>query len=96
MTKAEIVQNIVIRTGIDSPTVSAIVEALMETMKESMIGGNNIHLRGFGSFLIKKRAEKKGRNISIGTELIIPAHVIPTFKPAEEFESEVSKRVKIT
>jgi DNA-binding protein HU-beta len=59
MTKAEIVQNIVIKTGIDSPTVSAIVEALMETMKESMISGNNIHLRGFGSFLIKKEQKRK-------------------------------------
>lgn len=96
MIKSEIIQEIANKTGFDKPVVSAIVEALMATMKESMVGGNNIHLRGFGSFLLKTRAEKKGRNISMGTELLIPAHIIPTFKPAEEFVTVVKTKVKLS
>lgn len=94
MIKAEIVQDIANKTGIEKPTVTVIVEALMVTMKQTMIDGNNIYLRGFGTFLLKKRAEKKGRNISKGTTVQIPAHVIPVFKPAEEFELQVKTMVK--
>ena len=95
MTKAEVVQNIVNKTGVEKPTVTVIVETLMETMKKSMIRGNNIYFRGFGSFQLKKRAEKKGRNISKGTTINIPAHIIPVFKPAKEFEALVKTKVKV-
>ena len=64
MTKAEIVTEIAQRTGIEKVAIQATVEELMNVIKNSMIGGENVYLRGFGSFIIKKRAEKTGRNIS--------------------------------
>jgi DNA-binding protein HU-beta len=95
MIKAEIVTEIVNKTGIEKVAVQAMVEALMDTMKESMTKGENIYLRGFGSFILKKRAAKVGRNISKKTEVKIPAHVIPAFKPCKEFVEEVSTKVKV-
>ena len=80
MKKAEIVADIVNATGLNKVVVEATVEALMVTMKESMVNGENIYLRGFGTFLLKKRAEKTGRNITKGTSVKIPAHFIPAFK----------------
>jgi DNA-binding protein HU-beta len=94
MTKAEIVAEIANKTGIEKVAVQATVEALMETIKNSMIHGKNVYLRGFGSFIIKKRAEKTGRNISRNTTLIIPAHNIPAFKPAKTFVNKVKTSVK--
>ncbi|HSN49602.1 MAG TPA: HU family DNA-binding protein, partial [Bacteroidales bacterium] len=73
MTKAEIVADIANKTGIEKVAVQATVEAFMETLKNSMITGQNVYLRGFGSFVIKRRAEKTGRNISRNTTIIIPA-----------------------
>ena len=90
MTKAEIVSKISDQTGIEKPTVHKTVEALMETIKGSMSKGENIYLRGFGSFVIKKRADKTARNISKNTTVIIPAHHVPSFKPAEIFVSKIS------
>ena len=95
MKKAEIVADIVNATGLDKVVVEATVEAIMATIKESMANGENIYLRGFGTFLLKKRAEKTGRNISKGTIVKIPAHFIPAFKPAKEFALEVSSKVKV-
>jgi DNA-binding protein HU-beta len=69
--------------------VQAVVESFMETVKETMVEGENVYLRGFGSFIIKERAEKTGRNISRNTTIIIPAHRIPAFKPAKTFVNEV-------
>ena len=66
----------------------------MDAVKNSMIKGDNVYLRGFGSFVIKRRAEKTGRNISKNTTIIIPAHNIPAFKPAKTFVNEVKKNVK--
>ena len=83
MTKAEIINEIVSKTGIEKPSVSATVEALMETIKQSMVKGENVYLRGFGTFLLKRRAEKTGRNISKNTSVKIPAHIIPAFKPSK-------------
>jgi DNA-binding protein HU-beta len=60
-----------------------------------MIKGENIYLRGFGTFLLKKRAEKTGRNISKNTTVKIPAHMIPAFKPAKEFVAEIKTKVKV-
>ena len=85
MTKADVVNEISMNTGIDKKTVLKTVEALMETVKDSLVDGENVYLRGFGSFIVKKRAEKTARNISKNTTLIIPAHNIPSFKPAKEF-----------
>ena len=95
MTKAEIVTEIVNQTGIDKVSVQGVVESFMETLKQSMAKGENIYLRGFGTFLIKKRAEKTGRNITKNTTIKIPAHMIPAFKPSKEFVIEIKSRVKV-
>ncbi len=95
MTKAEIVAEIASKTGIEKVAVQATVEAFMDTVKNSMVNGQNVYLRGFGSFIIKKRAEKIGRNISKNTTLIIPAHNIPSFKPAKTFVNKVKSSVKV-
>ena len=95
MTKAEIVQEIANKTGIEKVAVQATIEAVMGTIKANMIKGENIYLRGFGTFLLKKRAEKTGRNISKNTTVKIPAHNIPAFKPAKEFVTEIKTKVKV-
>jgi len=89
MTKADIVNEIAKNTGIDKVTVLTTVEAFMETVKDSLSKNENVYLRGFGSYVIKQRAEKTARNISKNTTIIIPAHNIPSFKPAKTFVSEV-------
>ncbi len=95
MTKAEIVAEIANKTGIEKVTVQQTVESFMDALKNSMINGQNVYLRGFGSFIIKKRAEKTGRNISKNTTIIIPAHNIPSFKPAKTFVNKVKSNVKV-
>jgi DNA-binding protein HU-beta len=95
MTKAEIITQIIAKTGIEKPIVTVIVESLMDTMEKSMIEGNEIFFRGFGSFILKKRALKTGRNITKGTTIKIPAHMIPAFKPCKEFVTEVKSKVKV-
>ncbi|MCR5064400.1 MAG: integration host factor subunit beta [Bacteroidales bacterium] len=94
MTKAEIVASISDKTGIEKVAVLAVVEEFMTTVKDAMISGENVYLRGFGSFIIKRRAEKTGRNISKNTSVIVPAHNIPAFKPAKTFLNEVKDNVK--
>jgi DNA-binding protein HU-beta len=94
MTKADIVNEIAKNTGIEKVAVQKTVEAFMETVKDSMISGNNVYLRGFGSFIVKKRAKKTARNISKNTTIIIPAHNIPAFKPAKTFITKVKNKVK--
>lgn len=89
MTKIEIVREIASKTGLEKKDVMVIVESLMETIKTSMTNGEEVFLRGFGSFIIKHRADKTARNISKNTTVIIPAHDIPTFKPAKEFMDKV-------
>lgn len=91
MTKADIVNEISKNTGIEKATVLASIEQFMETVKGSLAEGNNVYLRGFGSFIIKKRAQKTARNISKNTTIIIPEHNIPAFKPAKTFMSELKK-----
>ena len=91
MTKADLVQEISKQTGIDRNEVLMIVEAFMETVKCSLSMGKEVYLRGFGSFIVKRRAEKTARDISKNTTIIIPAHNIPAFKPAKEFMGQVSK-----
>ncbi len=94
MTKAEIATEITRATGIDKHTVMAVVEEFMNVVKDSLAHGENVYLRGFGSFIIKTRAEKIARNISKNTSVVIPEHNIPAFKPANTFKDEVAKGVK--
>ncbi len=94
MTKADIVNEISKSTGIEKVTVQKAVEAFMETIKDSMVKDKNIYLRGFGSFIVKKRAKKTARNISKNTTIIIPEHNIPAFKPAKSFINKVKANVK--
>lgn len=89
MTKEEIVKRIIGKTGISKEEVSASIEGLMSEIKASLSDGENVYLRGFGSFIVKHRKEKTARNISRNTSLIIPAHDIPAFKPAKDFENGV-------
>jgi len=91
MTKAEIVNEISKKTGVDKTTALATVEAFMETVKDSLVKEENVYLRGFGSFILKKRAQKTARNISKNTTIIIPEHNIPSFKPAKTFTNAISK-----
>ena len=89
MTKADIVKEIATSTGIEKQVVLQVVEGLMETIKTSMINGEEVFLRGFGSFIIKHRAEKTARNITKNTTMVVPAHNITAFKPAKSFVEEV-------
>jgi DNA-binding protein HU-beta len=95
MTKADIVTNICETTGLERVEALKAVEAFMTTIKDSLSNGDNVYLRGFGSFVVKERAEKTGRNISKNTAIIIPAHNIPSFKPAKTFVEEVKSNVKV-
>lgn len=95
MTKADIVGSISNKLGLEKTEAQKVVEAFMEEVKNAMSDGENVYLRGFGTFLIKKRAEKTGRNISKKTTIKIPAHNIPAFKPAKSFVEEVKTKVKV-
>lgn len=95
MTKADIVSDISEKTGVEKVIVQATVEAFMNSIKKSLSDGENVYLRGFGSFIVKKRAEKTGRNISKNTTIVIPAHNIPAFKPSKTFVAEVKDNVKV-
>lgn len=95
MTKADIVAEIAEKTGLEKVDVQTTVEAFMKEVKESLEGGENVYLRGFGSFIIKERAKKTGRNISKNTTIIIPAHNIPSFKPAKVFVDGVKSKVEV-
>ena len=94
MTKADIVNDISKQTGIEKVAVKKTVEAFMNSVKNSLEKNENVYLRGFGSFIVKRRAEKTARNISKNTTIIIPEHFIPAFKPAKSFVKKVKKNVK--
>ena len=89
MTKADIVSEIAKSTGVEKVQVQAIVEAFMDSIKTSLTQKNNVYLRGFGSFIVKKRAKKVARNISKNTTITIPEHNIPAFKPTKSFAAKV-------
>jgi DNA-binding protein HU-beta len=95
MTKADIVTKISEKLGIEKGDVQATVESFMEEVKSSLENDNNVYLRGFGSFIVKTRAEKTGRNISKNTTIKIPAHNIPAFKPAKVFIEGVKRNVRV-
>ncbi len=89
MTKADIVSEIAKSTGVEKAQAQAVVEAFMESIKTSLTKKNNVYLRGFGSFIVKKRAQKVARNISKKTTITIPEHNIPAFKPSKSFVAKV-------
>ena len=91
MTKAEIVSEISNKTGLEKQAVQTIVETFMASVKGALAKNENVYLRGFGSFIVKERAEKTARNISKKTTIIIPAHKIPAFKPCKTFVNAVKK-----
>ena len=91
MTQADIVSEIAKTTGIDRVNVLETIEKFMEVVKDSLISGENVYLRGFGSFIIKTRSQKTARNISKNTTIVIPEHKIPAFKPAKSVVEEVKK-----
>ena len=96
MTKADIISEISTKTGIEKVDVQETVEAFFKVIKNSMIGGENAYVRGFGSFVVKKRAQKTARNISKNTANIIPEHFVPSFKPAKVFVDKVKNNSKKT
>jgi DNA-binding protein HU-beta len=85
MTKADIVNEVAKATGLEKIAVQKVIECFMDSVKNSLEKGDNVYLRGFGSFIVKERAEKTARNISKNTTIVIPAHKIPAFKPAKVF-----------
>lgn len=91
MTKQELVRAISRETGVDQPTALVTVEALMDIIKDTMANGENVFLRGFGTFNLKKRAAKTARNITKQETIIVPEHYIPAFKPCPEFQSRVAE-----
>ena len=95
MTKADIVNAISENTGIEKMVVQKTVEAFMESVKGSLIKGEDVLLRGFGSFIVKTRAEKTARDMAKNTTITIPAHNIPAFKPAKSFVAEVKDNNKV-
>lgn len=94
MTKAELISLISKNTGVEKTEVLNIVTSYMEIIKKSLEDGENVYLRGFGSFIVKKRAEKKARNISKNTTITIPEHNIPAFKPAKVFMESIASGKK--
>ncbi len=95
MTKAEVISEIADKTGIEKTDVAATVEAFFKVVKDSMSNGNNIYVRGFGSFVNKKRAKKVARNISKNTAIIIDEHFIPSFKPSKTFIQKIKNSKKL-
>ncbi|NDW10977.1 HU family DNA-binding protein [Dysgonomonas sp. 520] len=85
MTKADLISEISKNTGVSRASVSNVLESFMETVKKSLANDEDVHLRGFGNFVVKHKAEKKARNINTNTQVIVPAHRAPAFKVSKEF-----------
>ena len=94
MTKAEIIAEIAAKTGIEKVDVQETVESFFKVIKGSLQEGENVYVRGFGSFIVKKRAKKTARNISKNTAINIPEHFVPSFKPAKTFVEKVKNSSK--
>lgn len=94
MTKADVINEISEKTGVERKDVQASVEAFFSVVKENMESGNNIYVRGFGSFVNKKRAKKIARNISKNTSIVIDEHFVPSFKPSKSFVERIKANVK--
>ena len=89
MTKAEVVRSVSQKTGMGREEIANIVEAVMDTIKDSLAQGEEVYFRGFGSFIIKQRAAKPARNIAKNTTVVVPAHKAPSFKPSKEFVAKL-------
>lgn len=89
MTKADVIAEIAEKTGIDKADVTQTLESFFTVVKQSLTEGENIYVRGFGSFINKKRAKKVARNISQNKAMVIDEHFIPSFKPAKIFVEQV-------
>ncbi len=95
MTKADVINEISEKTGIDKADVQASIEAFFAVVKNSMAEGDNIYVRGFGSFVNKKRAKKIARNISKNTAIVIEEHFVPSFKPSKIFIEKIRSSPKL-
>ncbi len=95
MTKADVINEIADKTGIDKADVQASVEAFFTVVKNNMANGENVYVRGFGSFVNKKRARKIARNISKNTAIVIDEHYIPSFKPSKIFVEKIKRSNKL-
>ena len=95
MTKAQLVNTISNKLGTEKNETQKVIEAFMQEIRTSMYNGDNVYLRGFGSFIIKTRAAKTGRNISKNIAIEIPAHNIPAFKPSKTFVEKVKTKVAV-
>ena len=92
--KVDVVNQIAKKTGVEKRDVKEVVELFFDMIKDSLCKGENAYFRGFGSFVIKKRAKKIGRIISTNTAIVVPAHNIPKFKPTKSLAASVKKNVK--
>ncbi len=95
MTKADVINEIAERTGLEKTDVTATVESFFTVVKDSLADGENIYVRGFGSFINKKRARKIARNISLNTAIVIDEHFIPSFKPSKMFVEKIKSSDKV-
>lgn len=95
MTKADVVAEISSKTGLEKVDVQEVLESFFQVIKSSMSDGKNVYFRGFGSFVVKKRARKVARDIAKNTSLVIPPHYVPTFKPSKSFNERVKNNVKV-
>ncbi len=95
MRKIDVINEVSEKTGIEKPKVEATVEAFMNSVKEHIINRETVSLRGFGNFILKRRAAKVARNISKNTPINLPAHYIPAFRPSKKFSGKVKKNVKL-
>jgi DNA-binding protein HU-beta len=95
VTKAEVIAKISEKTGIQKDDVTQTIEAFFKVVKDSMSEGENIYVRGFGSFINKKRAKKIARNISKNTAIVIDEHYVPAFKPSKVFIDKIKKSKKV-
>lgn len=96
MTKADVVNEIAEKTGVDKRDVQEVVEQFFTVVKKSMTEGNDVFFRGFGSFVVKKRARKVARNITKNTAMVIEPHYVPSFKPAKTFVQQVKDKVEVS
>jgi len=92
MTKSDLISEVAKRTGLSQASVRESIETFLQVVKESILGGMSVQIRGFGSFFRKQRASKKARNLSTNTSIIIPAHDVPAYKPSKEFAQAVRER----
>ena len=94
MTKADLISLVSVQTGMDKVNVKKVIESFTENIKNSLKNNKNVYLRGFGSFLVVKKAEKTARNIRKNTSIVIPEHYAPKFKPVKSFVDDVKDNVK--